>query len=176
MRRLETERFIICYPAHRRAAIDRFVIRAERCARVLRDAALAKSGMHPPRPRPAAHALRKFRSPPGSSRRSIGAVLPAGRTACSTRARTIVSSLFSVTFSVTCSRYTPRHRVNLARSSARSGRPGPAISGRRVDGIEDDPEQSVLRSCSVPVSFMNESSGQRDRACDFHAAGALAVI
>jgi hypothetical protein len=44
MRRLETERFIIYYPAHRRAEIDRFLVRAERCANVLRDAALVKWG------------------------------------------------------------------------------------------------------------------------------------
>ena len=44
MRRLETERFIIYYPAHRRAEVDRFLVRAERCANALRDAALVKSG------------------------------------------------------------------------------------------------------------------------------------
>jgi hypothetical protein len=44
MRRLETERFVIYYPAHRRAEIDRFLVRAERCANVLRDAALVKWG------------------------------------------------------------------------------------------------------------------------------------
>lgn len=42
MRRLETDRFILYYPAHRRAEVDRFVARAERCARALRDAALVK--------------------------------------------------------------------------------------------------------------------------------------
>lgn len=45
MRRLETKRFILYYPAHRRAEIDRFLVRAEHCANVLRDAALVKSGM-----------------------------------------------------------------------------------------------------------------------------------
>lgn len=44
MRRLETERFIIYYPAHRRAVIDRFLVRAERCASVLREAALIDDG------------------------------------------------------------------------------------------------------------------------------------
>ncbi|HEX7842866.1 MAG TPA: hypothetical protein VF469_35575, partial [Kofleriaceae bacterium] len=44
LRRLETEHFIVYYPAHRRAEIDRFLVRAERCAGVLRDAALIKRG------------------------------------------------------------------------------------------------------------------------------------
>jgi len=39
MRRLETEQLIIYYPAPRRAEIDRFVVRAERCATLLRQAA-----------------------------------------------------------------------------------------------------------------------------------------
>jgi hypothetical protein len=42
LRRLETERFIIYYPAHRRAAVDRFLVRAERCAAALRDAAVIR--------------------------------------------------------------------------------------------------------------------------------------
>ena len=36
MRRLETEHFVIYYPEPRRAEIDRFLVRAERCADVLR--------------------------------------------------------------------------------------------------------------------------------------------
>jgi hypothetical protein len=44
MRRLETERFIIYYPAHRRAEIDRFLIRADRCAILLREAAPIHDG------------------------------------------------------------------------------------------------------------------------------------
>ncbi|MEO7731738.1 MAG: hypothetical protein ABIY55_12250 [Kofleriaceae bacterium] len=44
MRRLETDQFIIYYPAKRRAEIDRFVARADRCARVLRSAALIHDG------------------------------------------------------------------------------------------------------------------------------------
>jgi hypothetical protein len=44
MRRLETDHFIVYYPAHRRAVIDRFLVRAERCAGVLREAALIKDG------------------------------------------------------------------------------------------------------------------------------------
>ena len=44
MRRLETERFIVYYPAHRRAEIDRFVARAERCANHVRAAAVVKQG------------------------------------------------------------------------------------------------------------------------------------
>jgi len=43
IRRLETERFIIYYPAHRRAEIDRFLLRATRCADVLREAAVRKN-------------------------------------------------------------------------------------------------------------------------------------
>src|SRR6476659_9622773 len=42
MRRLETERFIIYYPAARRALVDRFLTRADRCAATLRDHALIK--------------------------------------------------------------------------------------------------------------------------------------
>ena len=42
MRRLETERFIIYYPAPRRAEVDRFLARADRCAQVLRDHAVVK--------------------------------------------------------------------------------------------------------------------------------------
>lgn len=37
MRRLETERFVIYYPAHQRAVVDRFLVRAERCAQILRE-------------------------------------------------------------------------------------------------------------------------------------------
>ncbi|HMG24517.1 MAG TPA: hypothetical protein VK607_24440 [Kofleriaceae bacterium] len=44
MRRLETDRFILYYPAHRRAEIDRFVARAQRCAEAVRDAAVIKRG------------------------------------------------------------------------------------------------------------------------------------
>ena len=44
MRRLETDQFIIYYPTQRRAEIDRFVAHADRCARVLRSAALIKDG------------------------------------------------------------------------------------------------------------------------------------
>lgn len=40
MRRLETERFIIYYPAARRALVDRFLARADRCAAVLREHSL----------------------------------------------------------------------------------------------------------------------------------------
>lgn len=42
MRRLETERFILYYPAQRRALVDRFLVRADRCARTLRDHAMLK--------------------------------------------------------------------------------------------------------------------------------------
>src|SRR5437870_4126630 len=42
MRRLETERFIIYYPAARRALVDRFLARADRCVRTLREHALIK--------------------------------------------------------------------------------------------------------------------------------------
>jgi hypothetical protein len=42
MRRLETDRFIIYYPEPRRAEIDRFLARAERCAETLRGKALRK--------------------------------------------------------------------------------------------------------------------------------------
>jgi hypothetical protein len=42
MRRLETERFIIYYPAARRALVDRFLVRADRCARTLHEHALKK--------------------------------------------------------------------------------------------------------------------------------------
>jgi hypothetical protein len=44
MRRLETARFIVYYPAHRRAEIDRFVVRADRCADALQAAALVPAG------------------------------------------------------------------------------------------------------------------------------------
>jgi len=44
VRRLETARFIIYYPAPRRAEIDRFVVHAERCAEVLRAAAVVHGG------------------------------------------------------------------------------------------------------------------------------------
>ena len=44
LRRLETARFIIYYPAHRRAEIDRFVVRAERCADTLRASATIHRG------------------------------------------------------------------------------------------------------------------------------------
>ena len=43
MRRIETEHFLVYYPAHRRAEIDRFLVRAERCASALRDAARIKN-------------------------------------------------------------------------------------------------------------------------------------
>ncbi|HEY5952093.1 MAG TPA: hypothetical protein VIV40_41635, partial [Kofleriaceae bacterium] len=43
MRRLETEQFILYYPAARRAEIDRFLARADGCARTLRSHALLKS-------------------------------------------------------------------------------------------------------------------------------------
>src|SRR5687767_5785902 len=42
MRRLETERFIIYYPAARRALVDRFLVRADRCAAAVRDHAIKK--------------------------------------------------------------------------------------------------------------------------------------
>src|ERR1044071_7390249 len=42
MRRLETERFIIYYPAARRAEVDRFLVRADRCAQVVSDHAIVK--------------------------------------------------------------------------------------------------------------------------------------
>ena len=44
IRRLETDRFLIYYPAHRRAEVDRFLVRAERCAAALRDAAVIHDG------------------------------------------------------------------------------------------------------------------------------------
>ncbi len=44
LRRLETERFIIYYPAHRRAEIDRFLVHADRCAAALRTAAVVQDG------------------------------------------------------------------------------------------------------------------------------------
>ncbi|HEX4417695.1 MAG TPA: WD40 repeat domain-containing protein [Kofleriaceae bacterium] len=44
MRRLETDRFILYYPAHRRPEIDRFLARAGRCADALRDAAVIHDG------------------------------------------------------------------------------------------------------------------------------------
>lgn len=44
MRRLETDHFIIYYAAPRRAEIDRFAQRAERCATAVRTAALIKDG------------------------------------------------------------------------------------------------------------------------------------
>ncbi|HEY5925452.1 MAG TPA: WD40 repeat domain-containing protein, partial [Kofleriaceae bacterium] len=43
MRRLETERFIIYYPSARRALVDRFLARADRCAATLRDHAMKKN-------------------------------------------------------------------------------------------------------------------------------------
>jgi hypothetical protein len=43
MRRLETERFILYYPAARRAQVDRFLARADGCARTLQEHALRKS-------------------------------------------------------------------------------------------------------------------------------------
>src|SRR5688500_13745631 len=43
MRRLETDRFIIYYPAARRALVDRFLVRADRCAQTLREHALMKN-------------------------------------------------------------------------------------------------------------------------------------
>jgi hypothetical protein len=42
MRRLETDRFIIYFPASRRALVDRFLVRADRCAQALHDYALIK--------------------------------------------------------------------------------------------------------------------------------------
>src|SRR5262245_19060736 len=42
MRRLETERFIIYYPAARRAQVDRFLARADHCAQTLHQHALMK--------------------------------------------------------------------------------------------------------------------------------------
>lgn len=42
MRRLETERFIIYYPSSRRALVDRFLVRADRCARTLREHAILR--------------------------------------------------------------------------------------------------------------------------------------
>jgi hypothetical protein len=44
LRRLETDRFIIYYPANRRAEVDRFVVRAERCVEVLRASAMVHTG------------------------------------------------------------------------------------------------------------------------------------
>lgn len=44
MRRLETERFLIYYPAHRRAEVDRFLARAQRCVDALREAAVIHDG------------------------------------------------------------------------------------------------------------------------------------
>ncbi len=44
MRKLETDRFIIYYPAPRRAEVDRFLARADRCAAALRDHALRHDG------------------------------------------------------------------------------------------------------------------------------------
>src|SRR5690606_24117068 len=39
---METERFIIYYPAPRRALVDRFLVRADRCVRNLREHAQVK--------------------------------------------------------------------------------------------------------------------------------------
>ena len=44
LRRLETARFIVYYPANRRAEIDRFLVHAERCADALRAAAVIHDG------------------------------------------------------------------------------------------------------------------------------------
>jgi hypothetical protein len=44
MRRLETDQFILYYPAGRRPEIDRFLARAGRCADALRDAAVIHNG------------------------------------------------------------------------------------------------------------------------------------
>ncbi|MGH2898224.1 MAG: hypothetical protein ACRDMZ_06080, partial [Solirubrobacteraceae bacterium] len=44
MRRLETSHFIVYYPAQRRAEVDRFLARAERCADVLRASAMVREG------------------------------------------------------------------------------------------------------------------------------------
>jgi hypothetical protein len=44
IRRLETERFVLYYPAHRRAEIDRFLVRAQRCADAVREAAVLRRG------------------------------------------------------------------------------------------------------------------------------------
>lgn len=44
LRRLETARFIIYYPSHRRAEVDRFLVHAERCADALRAAAVIHTG------------------------------------------------------------------------------------------------------------------------------------
>src|SRR5262245_54719617 len=43
MRRLETDQFIIYYPAGRRPLVDRFLAKADRCARMLRDQAVIKT-------------------------------------------------------------------------------------------------------------------------------------
>lgn len=42
MRKLETDHFIIYYPANRRGVVDRFLVRADRCARTLIEAAVIK--------------------------------------------------------------------------------------------------------------------------------------
>ncbi|HEX2686791.1 MAG TPA: hypothetical protein VHN14_09235, partial [Kofleriaceae bacterium] len=44
LRRLETAHFILYYPAHRRPEIDRFLVRAERCAEALRTSAVIHGG------------------------------------------------------------------------------------------------------------------------------------
>ncbi|HUJ56928.1 MAG TPA: hypothetical protein VLX92_00390 [Kofleriaceae bacterium] len=44
MRELETDRFIIYYPANRRAEVDRFLARADRCAEILRGQAIVRDG------------------------------------------------------------------------------------------------------------------------------------
>src|ERR1700733_3034828 len=44
MRRLETARFVIYYPAPRRAEVERFISRAERCADLLREEAVIHAG------------------------------------------------------------------------------------------------------------------------------------
>jgi hypothetical protein len=44
MRRLETEQMIVYYPAARRPEVERFLARADRCARALRTAAVIKRG------------------------------------------------------------------------------------------------------------------------------------
>src|SRR5262245_24246861 len=42
MRRLDTDRFIIYYPADRRPEVGRFLARADRCAQTLREHAMIK--------------------------------------------------------------------------------------------------------------------------------------
>jgi hypothetical protein len=46
MRRLETAQFIVYYPAARRDVVDRFLVRADRCAQTLREASLVHGRDH----------------------------------------------------------------------------------------------------------------------------------